>query len=169
MQKCQFSRALLLYGMVLKVDEKQCSGTEFLIIQTLKLRMASCTNEPGHEKMCLMPYANNKGADQPAHPRSLISASVSLPRQNDTSSLYIRNFKIPAGLCSRAGQFVSRLVGDSRRHIVSWRGSFNSMYKQYKEREAKEDSFFTVDCHQTIINKANKKLKTNRKLMNNDN
>ena len=26
--------------------------------------------------MCLMPYANNKGADQPAHPRSLISAFV---------------------------------------------------------------------------------------------
>ena len=34
------------------------------------------TNEPGHEKMCLMSYANNKGADQPAHPRSLISAFV---------------------------------------------------------------------------------------------
>ena len=33
-------------------------------------------NEPGHEKMCLMPYANNKGADQPAHPHSLISAFV---------------------------------------------------------------------------------------------
>ena len=32
--------------------------------------------EPGHEKMCLMSYANNKGADQPAHPRSLISAFV---------------------------------------------------------------------------------------------
>ena len=32
--------------------------------------------EPGHEKMCLMPYANNKGADQPAHPRSLISTFV---------------------------------------------------------------------------------------------
>ena len=32
--------------------------------------------EPGHEKMCLMPYANNKGADQPAHPCSLISAFV---------------------------------------------------------------------------------------------
>ena len=32
--------------------------------------------EPGHEKMCLMPYANNKGADQPVHPRSLISAFV---------------------------------------------------------------------------------------------
>ena len=32
--------------------------------------------EPGHEKMCLMSYANNKGTDQPAHPRSLISAFV---------------------------------------------------------------------------------------------
>ena len=28
------------------------------------------------EKMCLMPYANNKGADQPAHSRSLISTFV---------------------------------------------------------------------------------------------
>ena len=26
--------------------------------------------------MCLMPYANNKGANEPAHPRSLISAIV---------------------------------------------------------------------------------------------
>ena len=34
-------------------------------------------DQPAHrEKMCLMSYANNKGADQPAHPRSLISASV---------------------------------------------------------------------------------------------
>ena len=33
-------------------------------------------HEPRHEKMCLMSYANNKGADQPAHPRSLISAFV---------------------------------------------------------------------------------------------
>ena len=31
---------------------------------------------PGHAKMCLMPYANNKGADQPAHSRSLISTFV---------------------------------------------------------------------------------------------
>ena len=30
--------------------------------------------EPGHEKMCHMSYANNKGADQP--PRSLISTFV---------------------------------------------------------------------------------------------
>ena len=32
--------------------------------------------EPGHAKMCLMPYANNKGADQPVHPRSLIGTFV---------------------------------------------------------------------------------------------
>ena len=34
------------------------------------------TFEPGHEKMCLMSYANNKGTDQPAHPHRLISAFV---------------------------------------------------------------------------------------------
>ena len=32
--------------------------------------------EPCHEKICIMPYANNKGADQPAQMRSLISAFV---------------------------------------------------------------------------------------------
>ena len=32
--------------------------------------------EPGHEKMRLMSYANNKGTDQPAYPHSLISAFV---------------------------------------------------------------------------------------------
>ena len=30
----------------------------------------------GHTKTCLMPDANNKGADQPVHPRSLISTFV---------------------------------------------------------------------------------------------
>ena len=32
--------------------------------------------EPSHEKTCRMSYANNKGADQPAHLRSVISAFV---------------------------------------------------------------------------------------------
>ena len=31
---------------------------------------------PGHAKICLMPYVNNEGADQPAHPRNLISTFV---------------------------------------------------------------------------------------------
>ena len=30
--------------------------------------------EPGHEKICFMPYVNNSGTDQPALPHSLISA-----------------------------------------------------------------------------------------------
>ena len=41
-----------------------------LVIFELKLL------EPGHEKICLMSYANNKSADQPAQLRSLISAFV---------------------------------------------------------------------------------------------
>ena len=32
--------------------------------------------EPRHEKTCFSHYANNKDADQPAHPRSLISTFV---------------------------------------------------------------------------------------------
>ena len=38
--------------------------------------LAQVLYEPGHEKMCLMSYANDKSADQPVHPRSLISAFV---------------------------------------------------------------------------------------------
>ena len=62
------------------------------------------------------------------HAQSDQRLCCSLPKQNDTSSLYIRNFKILAGLCSWAGQFVSSLVGDSRRHIFSWRGSYRESF-----------------------------------------
>ena len=41
----------------------------------LHLVLLMFLNGPGHAKMCLMPFAN-KGADQPAHPRSLISTFV---------------------------------------------------------------------------------------------
>ena len=51
--------------------------------------------EPGHEKMCLMSYANNKGADQTAHPRSLIITFVvrCLDSIISLDSIYSRNFK----------------------------------------------------------------------------
>ena len=63
--------------------------------------------EPGHEKMCLMPYANNKGADQPAHQCSLISALVvrcldsmiSLDSIAEISRLYLSSVAAQAGLC----------------------------------------------------------------------
>ena len=32
--------------------------------------------EPGHEKMCLMSYANNKGADQPAQSDQRLCCSL---------------------------------------------------------------------------------------------
>ena len=39
--------------------------------------MDSCKKKgPPHEKTCFIPYANNKGADQPAHSCSLISTFV---------------------------------------------------------------------------------------------
>ena len=34
------------------------------------------TYGPGHTKMCLLPYVNNKGARRPAHARSLIGTFV---------------------------------------------------------------------------------------------
>ena len=55
-------------------------------------------------------YANNKGADQPAHPRSLISAFVFRCVDSIPSSCYIRNFKILASLCLWAGRVESYLV-----------------------------------------------------------
>ena len=48
-----------------------------------------------------MPYANNKGADQPARP---------LPRQYDISSIYIGNFITLASFFSLADRFESYLV-----------------------------------------------------------
>ena len=64
-------------------------------------------NEPGHEKMCLMSYANNKGADQPAHLRSLISAFVvlcldsiiSLESIAEISRVELASVAAQAGLC----------------------------------------------------------------------
>ena len=82
--------------------------------------------EPGHGKMCLMSYANNKGADQPAHPRSLISAFV-VRCLNSISRFCSRNFKNLATLCGCADRFVSGRVGNSRRHVLSCRGSFVSV------------------------------------------
>ena len=41
------------------------------VVSTLKLK-----SQVAYAKTCLKPYANNKVADQPAHPRSLISTFV---------------------------------------------------------------------------------------------
>ena len=65
------------------------------------------TLELGHEKMCLMSYANNKGKAQPAHLRSLISAFVvrcldsiiSVDSIAKLSRLWLGSVAAQAGLC----------------------------------------------------------------------
>ena len=65
-----------------------------------------------------MPYANNKGADQPAHPRSLISTFV--VRCVDSiiplvSSLLLASAAAQAGLCLTCSE--------TPRQFFSWLGS----------------------------------------------
>ena len=73
------------------------------------LKSHHCTNqnEAGHEKMCLMSYANNKGADQPAHPCSLISAFVDRCLDSIITRFYSRIFKTLANFSGYTGRFVS--------------------------------------------------------------
>ena len=76
-----------------------------------------------------MPYANNKGADQPAHPRSLISTFV-VHCPDSISSFYIDNFMTLASFFSWADRFESYLVENPKdsfsrdeAHIWKWRDS----------------------------------------------
>ena len=71
-----------------------------------------------------MPYANNKGTDQPAHPHSLISTFVvrcldsiiSLVSKSEISSLYLASVAVQAGLCltwsqtPKIGFIVTRII-----------------------------------------------------------
>ena len=83
--------------------------------------MIGCTvfyNWLGQAKMCLMLYVNNKGADQPAHPHSLISTFV--VRCLDTC--FIWSFKSLPSFCSWESWFESyslRIPEDSFSHDVA--------------------------------------------------
>ena len=55
--------------------------------------------------MCLMQYANNKGADQPVHPRSLISIFVVRCLDGMTYTCCIQSFKVLASFWSCAHWF----------------------------------------------------------------
>ena len=50
----------------------------------------------------------------------------SLLREYNNSRFYSWNFKTLASFCGCAGRFVSSLVGNSRRHILSCRGLYRS-------------------------------------------
>ena len=61
--------------------------------------------------MRLMPYANNKGADQPAYPRSLISTFVVCCLDSIISLVSIsKHCKPLASFCGCEGRFESYLV-----------------------------------------------------------
>ena len=57
------------------------------------IKSAMKSNGPQREKTCLRWFANNKGADQPAHPRSLISAFVI--RYLESTVVKLASCKIP--------------------------------------------------------------------------
>ena len=86
---------------------KKTKNKRSVLIVYAFLRETGYIHEPGHEKMCLMSYANNKGADQPVHPCSLISAFVvrcldsvmSLVSVTKISSLMLAFVAAQAGLC----------------------------------------------------------------------
>ena len=46
------------------------------MLRTIMAGMSLSIDGPRREKTCLRGFVNNTGADQPAHPRSLISAFV---------------------------------------------------------------------------------------------
>ena len=96
-------------------------------IAILPASFGCITNGPGHAKTCLMPYANNKGADQPPHPCRLISTFVVHCLGSMICILAIsKSFKILASFCSWADWFEYYLVENSPRYIFAWCGSLNS-------------------------------------------
>ena len=77
-----------------------------------------------------MSYANNKDADQPAHPRSLISVFVIRCLASIIPVFAIISFKTLASLCSWADWFESYLVENPKRQVFLWCGSYvMSWYK----------------------------------------
>ena len=78
-------------------------------------------------KTCLMPYANNKGADQPAHPRSLISTFV--VRCLDSMICVLAISKVSrfclASVAKQAGLNVTRLKSPKTRVCMMWLMSEN--------------------------------------------
>ena len=87
-----------------KRDFERCCTCADIKKHCLKLPLH--TIGPGHTKTCLMPYANNKDADQPAHPRSLIStfvvrcldSMICIPALPKVSRFYLVSVAEQAGL-----------------------------------------------------------------------
>ena len=113
---CHEAAQLINFWTLITICEKTCSNFQ----HSAKVRIWARPWENASYAIC----KQQRRRSACAFAQSDQCLCCSLPRQNDTSSLHIRIFKSLAGLCSCADQFVSFLVGDSRRHILSWRGSY---------------------------------------------
>ena len=107
-----------------------------------------------------MQHANNKGADQPAHPRSMISAFVvrcldsivPLVFISEISSIYIASVATKAGLCltwsqtPKTGFFVTRLnfTLTQKEMCPHERGCLKVLDPEYKK--AFEILFLRLSC-----------------------
>ena len=93
------------YSIIFKVNEN-------LRHRKLIIMQIGCIWATSWENL-LLPYANNKGTDQTAHPCSLISAFVVRCLDSITPLVVIfKNFKTLASLCLWAGWFEPYLVGN---------------------------------------------------------
>ena len=74
-------------------------------------------------------FANNKGTDQPAHPRRLISAFVNRFLESiiyKLATMYMRNFNLLISLCSWGDWFESRFVGTPKTTFVVSRANYDN-------------------------------------------
>ena len=118
---------------------------------------------PCREKLCLWRFANNTGADQPAHPRSLISAFVIHFLENFICKLancYWWNFNFLDCLCSWGDWFESRFDGnpedrfsrDEAHMIYSKKTYFSSLWRKYAVKLPVKISFRTnINTRHVVI------------------
>ena len=78
-----------------------------------------------HEKICFLPYANNKGTDQPAHPRSLISTFIISCWDSIIPILAIPQISRLASFYCWAGGFESDLLANPENRFSCDKGSFH--------------------------------------------
>ena len=102
-----------LVRMLVKVESLNiCAGCS-IFHHNYKYCLFNCNNiiGPRREKSCLRGFANNKDADQPAHPRRLISAFVIRFLESSISKLATSEHSIfLASLCSWGDLFDFRFV-----------------------------------------------------------
>ena len=121
-----------------------------------------------------MPYANNKGADQPAHPCILISAFVVCCLDSIISLVSIFAISRLASLCNWAGRFVSYMVANPEdrfsHDVTSYDNCIDNGCSWVPLNEMQSSIFITskdsiwINQNYTMIRSNGNYIKTRRKL-----